>query len=320
MKRVTLKVNIDETGKASNLNEVYENYLLMNSSPKIRQKVELLRMNSNFQKKVEHLRKKWSRFIKEFNYCIEKIGDLIPIESIVKFDKKNGENRANISPIPPPTQEDKDVVKKLGLGEKIQKIILDSKFDQDMIGLAKEEKLYPLEYWKESVKTYVLMGIMSPITYSLKIGLASYFPKNEIFKVPPDLNFAIKIIENKKTKEPELFIHIFENTVLRDIEKNWGLISECREKLQEFKKINETEKRFYPLKNLPVAKELRNKDRKKYHIYHDIVSGELEKIKMTDKSKALEIYNNIPFSKEAELKAANKIKQIRYQFKKRLNH
>ena len=297
MKRVTLKLNIDETGKVQNPNEVIENYLLMGSSPKIRQKVDILRNSDNLQKKVEYLRKKWSGFVKEYNYCIKKIGGLMPLEQMVKFSKEGNRAKADLLPPPSPTQRDKNIAQPLG--EKIQRIFLDDEFDQDAINLAREEKLSPVEYWKEVIKIYILMKIHVPVTYFLKLGLANSFLKNETFKVSPDLNFPIKAIENERTKEQELFTQITEDTSLGDYKKNWNLISAYQKKMRERKGI----KRYYPLKNLGIEKELKKLDKR----------GEPDSIKQE------KIYGEITGLKfgEEENKRMARLRQIRHRSKKR---
>jgi len=108
-------------------------------------------------------------------------------------------------------------------------------------------------------------------------------------------------------------MQIFENTCLRDLEKNWQVVLEQQKKLKELKNIK---KRFYPFKNLPIAKKLIETDKKKQAIYYEPVSG--KPIKITDIDKALEIYPDIPLSKREELKAGNRLKQIRHQYKKKM--
>ncbi len=231
--------------------EEIENLLLETSNPKIRQKIELLRINKEFQKRAKSLRKKWINLVKDFNYCLGKIKNLPSIKKSIKL--VDGEFK-----IPPPSKEEKAVAK--SLEEKIKKVFLNSDFEKDIINLAKKSKLYPLEYWRYAVMLYILDKHFFSPAYFLKIGLEKRFPKKEISNIPKDLNFAIKIEKNKKTKEPELFVQIFENTILRDLKKNWKLITECQKKLKEIKKI---EKRYYPDRNLEIEKKLVKLDSKK---------------------------------------------------------
>jgi len=53
--------------------EEIENLFLKTTRPKIKQKIELLRINNEFQTNVKVLRKKWVLLVKDFNYYLEKI-------------------------------------------------------------------------------------------------------------------------------------------------------------------------------------------------------------------------------------------------------
>lgn len=271
--------------------EEIENLLLKTNNSKIREKIEFLRINEKFQKKARVLRKKWTPLIKEYNYYLKKIRNLIfrkLIKSILRKLK-----------ILSPSQKEKDVAKPFG--GKIEKIVLNTKFQKDIINLTKESKLYPLEYWKGTIMLYILTKHFFSPTYFMKLGLAKNIPKKEIANIPKDLNFAIKIEKNKKTKEAELFVQIFENTILRDLKKNWKLIAERQEELRKRKGV---EKRFYPHKNLEIEKKLVKLDSKK----------------MSDWEKQEEIYGvakGLDFGK-IENKRKNRLKKIRQRLKKKM--
>jgi len=271
--------------------EEIENLFLSLSNPKITQKIEYLRIDEKKKKKVKVLRKKWASLIKEFNSCFKKFENFESMKSI-KF--VNGKLKKNLF-----SSKEKFVGK--GLGEKINKIVLNPDFNKDIINLTKESKLYPLEHWSFTIMRYVLTkSFLSPI-YSAKMGLEKYFPVKEIFTIPKDLNFAIKMEENKKTKEPELFVQIFEHTILRKLKKNWRLIMKCQKRLRKTKEIK---KGYYPDKLLEIEKKLAKLDLKK----------------MSDWEKQEDVYGEIDSLDfgPIENKRKNRLKKVRQRLKKKL--
>jgi len=272
--------------------EEIENSLFERSNRKIRKKMEDLRTDEKFQKKVIDLREKWAPLIKEFNYYLEKLKNSQSTEKLIESIAKKLKN-------PSSSQEEKDVVDPFI--KKMEEIISNSDFEKDIINLTKENKLYPLEHWWSVIRTYVLTNNFYPPDSSFKVGLMEYFSKEEIFNIPNNLNFAIKIEKNKRTKEPELFIQIFENTTLRDLKKNWQLIMKCQKELRGEKG---TEKRDYPHKNLEIEKKL----------------IELDSKKMSDWEKQQEIYGEakgLDFGK-IENKRKNRLKKIRQRSKEKM--
>ena len=124
------------------------------------------------------------------------------------------------------------------------------------------------------------------------VGLANHTAikdLEDVLNLPRDLNFGIKIENNKVTKEPELFVQIFENTSLRDLENNWHIVAKQQKKLKEQKGIG---KKFYPLKNLDKAKrikELREQGKSDWEIQEEIYgeAGDLDFGKVENKRKGL---------------------------------
>jgi len=277
-----------------------EQWFRQNISPKIKQKMELLELNKDFLKDISGLKKKHKKLVQEYKNYLKKIYRIL--------DKKENLKLSDF------TQKEKKTI--TSLAKKAYKPLENKELNKDTIGLSKKYKLYPANLWRHSLILYIATGHFTPLSYWLKTGLDKFMTKEEkknIFKLPPNLNFAVKIELNKETKEPELFMQIFENTCLRDLEKNWQVVLEQQKKLKELKNIK---KRFYPFKNLPIAKKLIETDKKKQAIYYEPVSG--KPIKITDIDKALEIYPDIPLSKREELKAGNRLKQIRHQYKKKM--
>ncbi|MDD5146055.1 MAG: hypothetical protein PHF44_04410 [Candidatus Pacebacteria bacterium] len=300
------------------LDKEIEQWFRRDISPKIKQKMELLELNKGFLKNISNLKKKHKKLVREYNLYLKKIWfklDKIWANTGIWNKIKTGNFKladcANLI-----TPKDKKIFNSLEI--KAYKPFEDKEFNKDAIGLCKKYKLYPANLWRHSLILYIATGHFTPLSYWLKTGLDKFMTKEEkknILKLPPKLNFAVKIETNKETKEPELFVQIFENTSLRDLDKNWQIVFEQQKKLKELKNIK---KRFYPFKNLSIMEKLIKIDKKKKEIYYEPVSGKSIKIKMTDINKALKIYPNIPFNRKEELKAGNRLKQIRHQYKKKI--
>jgi len=273
-------------------NKKIENSLFKTSNSKITDKIGFLRTNKEFQKDVRVLRKKWVLLIKEYNYYLERINNMSVIEKLIKSIGEEVE-------MPLSSQKEKNIAE--FFGKKIEKIISNSDFEKDIINLTKKNKLYPIEHWGSAVKIYVLTNYFSPPSYSFKIGLVKNFPKKEIFDIPKNLNFSIKMEKNKKTKELELFVQIFENTILRDLKNNWRLIMKCQEKLIKKKEIK---KRYHSHKNLKIEKKLLKLDSKK----------------MSDSEKQEKIWGEVGSLNfgEIEKKRKNRLKKIRQRYKEKI--
>jgi hypothetical protein len=268
--------------------EEAENLFLDSSSPKIKQKIELLRLNKTFLTKADLLREKWKFLIKEFFSSYMKFENILDTEVI--------DNKYKISP---PSKKGANIIKKSL--EKAQEKFTNKDFEKDIIKLTSETKLYPVEYWKNVVSGYVLTEIFVPLNIFLKSGLEDYIPKKEVLRVPPRLNFAPKIIKNKKTKELELFIQIFDDTSLQDIKDNWNLVGELQKKIRKDKGM---EKRFYPQKNINIFKKIIN-----------LMKNGLSNWEIQEK-----IYGEktgLDFGKK-EKKAIDNIRQIKHRGKKHI--
>lgn len=272
--------------------EEIENLFLEGVSPKISKKIQLLRINKNFLRDVNILREKWTGLIDEYNLGFKKI-----TEKLSKIWRKY---KVKGSPLSHPlTKKEKD--KFSFLARQTYEVLKNKDFNKDATSLAKKHTLYPTNLWRHPLILFIVTKKFFPVSYWLKIGLENHFPTKEIIAPLEDLNFAIEIRNNKETNEPELFIQIFENTILRDLKKNWKLITKCQKKLKKLKGIK---KRDYILKNLKIAKKL----------------NELDKKEKSDWIKQEKIYGEIKgldFGKE-EKKRKNRIKQIRHRYKKRI--
>ena len=294
-----------------NLDKEIEQWFKQDTSPKIKQKMELLELDSKFLKDISDLKKKHKKLVQEYRNYLKKIClKLDRILDNVDIRTKNFKFSDCFKTITP---EEKKTITSLAI--KAYKPLEDKELNKDAVDLCKKYKLYPANLWRHPLMLYIAIGSFTPLSYWLKTGLDKFMTKEEkknIFKIAPNLNFAIKIEKNKETKEPELFVQIFENTSLRDLEKNWQVVFEQQKKLKELKNIK---KRFYPLKNLPIIEKLIKIDKMKKEIYYEPVSG--KPIKITDIYKALEIYPDTPFNKKEELKAGNRLRQIRHQYKKK---
>jgi hypothetical protein len=280
--------------------EEIENSFLEGINPKIKQKIELLRLDKNFNNKVESLRQKWPILIKNLADGFDKIMEFMDTDHTTVKDGQ--------LIIPPPTSD--QIAAGKSSADEIFKSLTNKEFDNDIIELTKEARLYPIIFWKEAIKNYVLTGLLFPMSYYLQMELGNSLSKDEIFKVPENLNFAPSIKINDTTKEPELFIQIFETTSLQDIKNNWNIIANCQKSLRENKNI----KRYYPLKNIGNAEKLLDIDKFSSYIDPDGSDAEV----YSELAKAKKIFGKISNNGKAKQQAKNKVKQLRHQYKKRL--
>jgi len=282
-----------------NLTEI-ENHFLEGINPKIKQKIELLRLDKNFNNKVENLRQKWPVLIKNLADGFDKIMEFMDTDHVTV---KN-----NQLIIPPATPD--QISSGKSSADEMVKSLTNKEFDNDIIELTKEARLYPISFWKEAIKNYVLTGVLFPTSYYLQMGLNNSLSRDEIFEVPKNLNFAPSIKINDTTKESELFIQIFETTSLQDIKNNWNIIADCQKELRKNKNI----KRHYPLKNIGNAEKLLDIDKLSNYIDPD---GNEAKV-YSELTKARKVYGKIPNNGKAKQQAKNKVKQLRHQYGKRL--
>ncbi len=343
---------IEEAIKNSD-SELCDNLFLPDISPKIKQKIELLRINPKFEKDIQSLRKKRSNLIKECDYLYSNVERLLLDTEITENDLKVISN--------PNKKEEK--TKKTEEVKKLGNIFINKDFDKDSCDLAKKYKLYPIKWWKEVLKMHILQDFLFSPSFLFQTDSINYSKKNKNSnpEIKPDLNFSIKIrkinkvpelfvqifentsrddisknwkiikkqqeilkdsifkkinfdikiSEDKKTKEVELFIQIFKNTHRDDISKNWKIIKKHQEKIKKTKNI----KNYYPLKNLKIANEILNRIKEEEE-YYDYAMCKSEKIKETDLTIAEEIWEDISYGEEK--KAMNRVKQIRKRIIKEL--
>jgi len=270
--------------------KVKEDWLFEWSNPKIKQQIKLLLGREDFLNEVNLLRKKWKPLI-------SKRDDLQRI-----FDKENKKLLKKYKTYFPSSLSKEEKGRIFTPLHKQFEILEDDEFNKDIIRLCKRYKIYPIGIWRHTLLFFIVEKSLIPPYLGFGNGIFYGDGSLDIHKQKPyDLNFAIEIRENKETKELELFIQIFDNTSLGDVKKYWKVIELYRDRLKAMKGIK---KRYYPLKNLSVAQKL----------------AELDKIEKSDWVKQEKIYGEIgdlDFGKK-EKKRKNKIKQIRYQYKKRL--
>ncbi|MGD0576486.1 MAG: hypothetical protein ABSA74_00210 [Candidatus Staskawiczbacteria bacterium] len=270
-----------------------EQKLRENISPKILQKIEILESTPSFLKDASVLKEKYPALVAEYNDNLQKIwqryDEMLANAGI--WDKiKSGEitpkNPADISTLLTP----KDLEEIGFLMIKAYKPFEDKNFSKDEIDLCKKYDCFPIDYWKQVIQIFVATGHFFSPTPFFAVGLASHTAlkdMDDILKLPKDLNFGIKIEDNKETKEPELFVQIFENTSLRDLENNWHIVAKQQKKLKEKKGVD---KKFYPLKNLDKAKrieELRKQGKSDWEIQEEIYGevGDVDFGKIENKRK-----------------------------------
>jgi len=272
-----------------------EKWLLESENPKTKQKIQLLINNEKFLNDVGILKKKWNDFLKDYVISTEKIE-----EALDKIMQKVYQAHLKQRPTPKLTKQEQ---KNLSIWGKIFKedLLTNTKFNKDIFNLCQKYKLYPIDLWKYPLFFYILTGDFEQpnIWAGLKsLGMLSI---KELIELPKNMNFDVEIRENKKTKEQELFVHIFESTSWRDLKKYWKVINDLQERLKKEKGIG---KRYYPRKNLVTERQL----------------TELDKTNLSDWEKQEKIYGEISsadFGKE-ERKRRARIEVIRHRSKKHL--
>ena len=124
-------------------------------------------------------------------------------------------------------------------------------------------------------------------------------------KVLTKLNFEIKVMESPLLGNQELYIQIFDTTASRDVVAGWRFIDAAR-------KVLLGKKRAYPKRNLALAEQVLDLDKKMGNEYgsdwkkRDIIFGE-----------SGEAFT--PESGAKESKERKKIKQTRYSYKRRFD-
>lgn len=272
-----------------------EQKLRENISPKIRQKIEVLEARPDFLDDIAKLREKHKDPIKVLNTNLQKnwqkFDEMLANAGIwnkIKKGEFTPKNPTDISTLLTP----KDLEEYGAIGFEAYKPLEDKNFCKDTIELCQKYECLPISYWKQTMQIYIATGhLHSPHSW-FGVGMANHTAikdAEDIFKLPRDLNFGLKIETNKETKEPELFVQIFENTSLRDLENNWHIIAKQQKKLKEQKGV---EKKFYPLKNLDKAKrikELREQGKSDWEIQEEIYGdiGDVDFGKIENKRKGL---------------------------------
>ena len=153
------------------------------------------------------------------------------------------------------------------------------------------------------------MEHLFPPDFLLTAGLGKYLSPEEIIHTPQDLNFVPYIKTNPATGEKTLSMDFTDNTTYKaDLKKGWNIIEKVKKLMRKEKGV----KQFYPIKSLPVVEKLQK-------ITENTVSDEVEDqdLKMNDIDRALEIFPDIPFNADAEIKAGNRLRQLKHQHKKR---
>jgi len=284
-----------------------EKWLLKCENPKTKQKIQLLISNEKFLDDIDILKKKWNDFLKDYVISIEKIEEILD-----KIMQKV--YQAHVGQRPPPKLT-KQELENLSIWGKIFKedLFINTKFNKDIFNLCQKYKLYPIDLWKYPLFFYILTGNFEQPNIWAGLKLLGILSTRELIDLPKNMNFDLEVRKNKKTKEQELFVQIFESTSWRDLKKHWKIINDLQKELKKEKGID---KRYYPKKNLEIEKKIIKLDKSKYKKYYEPTSNEWINQKITDQKKAFEIYDDSLFDEEDEQKAKNRIKQIRHRHKK----
>lgn len=307
-------MEIEEAGK------IAEEILRQNSHKTTKKTLRDLEFNEFFQKDISELRKKWDSIIKKATAFINDATETMLKFTFDKITLPKIEKAEDVNPvfvdlgnrIKNLTQKEHE---QLAVHyEKYLLTLANRDFTNDVIEICKKHKLSPIDIWMPQIRTYVVLNQLNPPDFLLTAGLSGYFSKDEIIHAPQDLNFIPRVETNSATGENKLVVEFLPNTTLKqDFGKHWKII----DKIQKLLRIEKGIKRFHPVKNQEIAEKVAELDKQKTETYFDPLSKKPIETKMTDVDKALKVYDDTPFNKKDELKAGNKLKQIRHQHKNR---
>lgn len=212
----------------------YSAILETRKDKKFIQRLEELEINTDFQKEIDALRKKWCQQIERSFQITEEMGDVIREEGF-----KGPENLTEV-------QE-----KRLrSLQKESTNFLLNKDLINDSVEVAKKFHLYPADNWSTTI-SFIIFGKPEDSYLHRAFFSNNYFSKN--FK-----NCDVIFQKNLLTNEKELFIKIFPDTSLEDIKITWKEIVKTQKRLRE----NIGWKRFYPKTSIPTAKKLKELDTK----------------------------------------------------------
>ena len=269
-----------------------QGWLSESKNPKTDQTIRLLKINKKFLKDITILRKKWHDFIEKYKTPIDKM-----VTGLLEIAYQGYLNKKKPSGL-------REKVKKhlFRFGELTKKdLFTNTKFNQDVLDLCRKYKLYPMSLWYYGVTLFIVTNNFFPLNQWGGMELVEYSSSEEVSQIPKDMNFDPKIRKNKRTKEQELFIQIYETTSLQDIKKYWHTVKYYKDKLKKNKKID---KNYYPKKSLEIAEKLFPLDKIKSKSdweKHDAIYGE-----PTSSSKK---------DGEKETKKTKNLRKIRYRYK-----
>ena len=262
-------------------------------NPRILQDWNILRLNQNFIKDIEQLKKKWKDPLEKDRISGKKI------HSFFKNNcKRNKIDKPNIYDFMKTIVGKKESSDFHRVFKKSIKFYFNKKLDNDLLKIAKKYKLYPLAFWINILRPFFFSNyFLNPFL----IG-KEFIRKGEVIFQSSGDRLETKIINDKKTGEKRLSLVLFDDCSLVDIKSHWNYISY---KLKEIRKEKiKGKKRYYP-RNLDTAKTLVDLDRRKG---------------LSDYEKADELWGESKgVSKTTgrrETKRKNKVKNIRYRTKK----
>ncbi len=251
---------------------------------KIQQIMDLLLANPRFREDAKNAKKRLNRIIEKAGY-IQAILD----KEIAKVMDSNGRTSA------------KGILKAFkrlrpsGYFNKRITPLEEKKINEEVEALTKKYNLHPKESWYGSIKKFILFdNLEPPSNFFSRKEITLVADTEELFR---QQNFGIKMDLN----EPALFIRVYSNTSLGDVKKGWKLIENLRNRTY----MLYGKKRFYPLKNLSLAKQILGIDNK-----DGVRKG------VTDWVKRNEIFGDTDDFKEED-KGIGKIKITRHRYKRR---
>ena len=208
-----------------------EKWLLESENPKTKQKIQLLINNEKFLSDVDILKKKWNDLLKDYVASMEKTEEILD-----KIMQRAYQAHLKQKPAPKLTKQEQENLSRWGKIFK-EDLFANTKLNKDIFNLCQKYKLYPIDLWKYPLFFYILTGDFEQPNIWAGVKLSKILSLKELIQLPKNMNFDLEIRKNKKTKEQELFVQIFESTSWRDLKKHWKVINDLQKELKKKKAL-----------------------------------------------------------------------------------
>lgn len=297
MKRIIVKIDNNDPYKVRGM------FSPNKANKKIVKSLKILDANARFLSELRVLQIKWRATKKTGDILMEKFNDTLDKACHKKMEKGGVKN---MDELPDSNSFIQDIVKNNPIVSKQledamrSNALINKGFNADIISLVKKYDLLPRYFWSRLIEQIVLEELKFPseILTAKNPIVEKELEDAGFIKIE---NCEIFLEKNTTINEDEIFIKIFPYTSLGDIRKSWKAISKLQKSIRKTLNI----KSFYPLDNLDIAKKIKKLDREK----------------ISDWEKAEKIWGEITGISKAsgarEIRRKNRLKQIRYQYKKK---